>query len=76
MAIKTIKIKRPAGGVSTAGGATIASRLQLNTEPVPTVAEYGGKSTTCAVIAAVLALIVAGVLTYIIWKHWEFLMPA
>jgi len=35
-----------------------------------------GKATTYAVVAGFLALVVAGVLTYVLWQHWEFLMPA
>ena len=72
MAIKTIKIKRPAGAT---GGAAIADRLKLNAPEAAPVAP-NGKATTYAVVAAVLAFLAAGVLTYILWKHWEFLMPA
>ena len=59
-----------------AGGATIANRFKLDmTEPGKKPAA-SGKSTTCAVAAGLLALAVAGILAYILWQHWEFLMPA
>ena len=73
-----MKAAAPAADVAAtaAGGATIADRFKLDmTEPEkkPTA---GGKSTTCAVVAGLIALAVAGILTYILWQHWEFLMPA
>lgn len=58
------------------GGATIASRLALDTSNAPKQSEAAGKATTAAAIAGLLALVVAGVLTYILWQHWDFLMPA
>ena len=77
-------IKKPMKTASTAadtaapaaGGATIANRFKLDmTEPEKKPAA-SGKSTTCAVAAGLIALAVAGILTYILWQHWEFLMPA
>ena len=69
-----MKIKKPA----SAGGATIAARFQL--EPVDTAAAKGGtvgkKSATCALVFGLIALVVSGVLTFVLYKHWEFLMPA
>ena len=75
---KPMKAAAPAAdtAATAAGGATIADRFKLDmTEPEkkPTA---GGKSTTCAVVAGLIALAVAGILTYILWQHWEFLMPA
>ena len=79
----TIKkpMKAPAAAdpaaVPAAGGATIADRFKLDMsdgdakKPVA-----GGKSATIAVMAGLVALAVAGILTYILWQHWEFLMPA
>ena len=58
------------------GGATIADRFKLDmTEPAKKPAA-GGPSSTIAAVAGLLALAVAGILTYILWQHWEFLMPA
>ena len=36
----------------------------------------GKKAATCAFAFALIGLAVAGILTYILYKHWEFLMPA
>ena len=59
-----------------AGGATIANRFKLDmTEPEKKPAAAGA-STTVAGIAGLIALVVAGILTYILYQHWEFLMPA
>lgn len=77
-----MKIKKPipAGGPvgATTGGATIADRFKLDlTNPAeakgPTV---GKKETTFAFAAGLLALAVAGLLTYILYQHWVSLMPA
>ena len=74
---KPMKAPAPASdaAVPAAGGATIADRFKLDmTEPKkPAV---GSTATTVAGIAGLVALIVAGVLTYILYQHWEFLMPA
>ena len=60
-----------------AGGATIADRfkLDMSDEGMKKLAA-GGKATTFAAMAGLIALAVAGILTYILWQHWEFLMPA
>ena len=75
---KPMKAAAPAAdtAATAAGGATIADRFKLDmTEPEKKSAA-GGKSTTFAVAAGLIALAVAGILTYILWQHWEFLMPA
>ena len=77
-------IKKPMRTASTAGaapaaggGATIANRFKLDmTEPEKKTVAVGGKAATCAGIAGLVALLVTGILTYMLWKHWEFLMPA
>ena len=62
--------------VPAAGGATIADRFKLDmTEPAKKPAA-GGPASTIAAVAGLLALAVAGILAYILWQHWEFLMPA
>ena len=76
---KTIKVK-PTGspqptGAPAAGGAAIADRFKLDA-PDPAAKAPAGKGSTIAVAAGLIALIVAGILTYILWQHWEFLMPA
>ena len=75
---KPMKAATPAAETATpaAGGATIADRFNLDmTEPEKKSANAGA-STTVAVAAGLIALAVAGILTYILWQHWEFLMPA
>ena len=73
-------IKKTVRGNSTAaapvtGGATIADRFKLDMSD-PKAKAPAGKGTLYAVVAGCLALIVVGVLTYTLWQHWEFLMPA
>ena len=75
---KPMKAPAPASDAAApaAGGATIADRFKLDmTEPAKKPAA-GGMATTVAGIAGLVALIVAGILTYILYQHWEFLMPA
>ena len=73
-------IKKPMKTAMTApaqvGGATIAGRLQLDTSDVARTPAEGGKAATVARVAGLIALAVAGILTYLLWQHWEFLMPA
>jgi len=59
-----------------AGGATIADRFKLDMPDPAAQKPTTGKSTVFAVVAGFLALVVAGALTYVLWQHWEFLMPA
>ena len=77
-------IKKPMKAAATAadatapaaGGATIANRFKLDmTEPEKKPAA-SSTATTVAGVAGLIALIVAGILTYILYQHWEFLMPA
>ena len=74
-------IKKPMKTAATAqpvqaGGATIASRLQLDTSDGAKGSASGGKASTAAVVAGFLALAIAGVLTYVLYQHWDFLMRA
>ena len=59
-----------------AGGATIANRFKLDMSEPEKKPAVGGPATTCAIAAGLIALAVAGILTYMLWQHWEFLMPA
>ena len=75
---KPMKAPAPASDAAApaTGGATIADRFKLDmTEPAKKPAA-GGPASTIAAVAGLLALAVAGILTYILWQHWEFLMPA
>ncbi len=65
-----------AAAAPAAGSATIADRFKLDTPPSGPKKAAAGKASAYTVIAGLLALAVAGILTYILWQHWEFLMPA
>ena len=77
MTIKKTKATS-AGKPAAPGGAAIADRFKLDSldEHAGKTAIVGRKSALCALIAGLLSLAVAGVLTFVLWKHWEFLMPA
>ena len=67
----------PATVAPPTGGATIADRFKLDLQdPSAKKGSGGGKAATVAAIAGFIALIVAGVLTFIIYQHWEFLKGA
>lgn len=72
MTIKKRTVPASSGGSE---GVTIADRFKLDM-PQAEVKPVASKSATVAVIFALVALAVTGVLTYTLWKHWEFLMPA
>ena len=57
------------------GGAAIADRLKLNLDPNAKKAS-AGKGTTVAAVVGLIALAVAGVLTFIMYQHWQFLATA
>ena len=58
------------------GGATIADRFKLDMPDPNAKKAATGAGTTIAVIAGFLALAVAGILTFVIYQHWEFLQGA
>ena len=57
------------------GGATIADRFKLDV-PDAKANPAAGAATTAAAVAGLVALAIAGVLTYMLWQHWDYLMPA
>ena len=89
---KTLSLKRPTAApaadangnaaetqttaASPTGGATIADRFKLDTPPPSKSGGAASVGTKVAVAAAVVALVVAGVLAYTIYGHWEFLKGA
>ena len=74
MTIKRTKVTKMSA--PSAGGAAIADRFRLDA-PAPDAANMvGKKAATYALVAGVTAFLVAGVLVFILYKHWEFLMPA
>ena len=75
-----MKIKKPlpnqGAPAGATGGATIADRFKLEpTTPQKEGATVGKKGTMWALIAGVASLAVAGILTFVLYQHWEFLMP-
>ena len=66
----------PETGVPAVGGATIADRFKLDMQDPNAKKSSGGVGTTIAAVAGLVALAVAGVLTFIIYQHWEFLKGA
>ena len=76
MTIKKTPMKvRPAGAKPAAGNGAVADRFKLDA-PAPSKGVPAGKGATVAAIAGLVALVVAGILTYVLWQHWDFLMPA
>jgi hypothetical protein len=75
----TIKKPIPAAAAAepapVSGGATIADRFKLDV-PDPNAKKSAGKGSAVTLAAALLALGVAGVLTFILFQHWEFLKAA
>ena len=73
---KTKMMKTPAS--EGAGGAAIADRFKL--DPVDTTAPRNGyiskKAATTALVFGLIAVVITVSLTVMIYKHWEFLMPA
>ena len=59
-----------------AGGATIADRFKLDMPDPNARKASAGKGATFAVVAGLLALAVVGILTFVIYQHWEFLRGA
>ena len=57
------------------GGATIADRFKLDA-PDAKAKPAAGPASTVAAVAGLVALAVVGILTYMLWQHWEYLMPA
>ena len=78
MKIKKTKMMKTPGGEG-AGGAAIADRFKL--EPIDTTAAprngyISKKAATIALVFGLIAFVVTVTLTVMIYKHWEFLMPA
>ena len=59
----------------TTGGAAIADRFKLDV-PDPNAKKPTGVGTILAVVAGFLALAVAGILTFVLWTHLDFLQNA
>ena len=84
---KTVSLKRSAkpgastsapeaeGAAAPASGATIADRFKLDV-PEKSAKKSAGVATKVAVVAALIALAVAGILAFTLYDHWEFLKGA
>ena len=59
----------------TSGGAAIADRFKLDV-PDPNAKKSTGVGTILAVEAGFLALAVAGILTFVLYTHLDFLQNA
>lgn len=85
---KTVSLKRPGSKGSakapaadgsaapSGGGAAIADRLKLDVPDKAASAKTTSTGTKIAVIAALVALVVAGILAFTLYDHWEFLKGA
>lgn len=70
-------IKKPSqAGDASVGGAQIADRFKLDMTDPNAKKASGGVGTVCAVVAGLLALAAAGILTFVIYQHWQFLANA
>ena len=69
-------VSTEASAAAAPGGATIADRFKLDLQDPNAKKAGAGKGTIVTVLAAVLALAVAGFLTFILYQHWEFLQNA
>lgn len=67
---------RPAGAKPAAGNGAVADRFKLDAPSPQKKGVPAGKGATAAAIAGLVALAVAGILTYVLYQHWDFLMPA
>ena len=68
----------PAGSAPAGGGsAVLADRFKLDLQdPNSRRGSSGGTAATVAAVAGLIALAVAGVLTVVIYQHWEALKGA
>ncbi|MGN0854710.1 MAG: hypothetical protein ACI4R9_04235 [Kiritimatiellia bacterium] len=76
MKIKKSKFTPASAGT---GGAAIADRFKL--DPSATGPAYKGPTTgktaaTCALVAGIISFGLIGILTFVLYSHWEYLMPA
>ena len=73
-----VNVPAPAAASPAGGSATIADRFKL--EPVQAAAPKGGTvnktAALIALVAAFIALVASGALTFMLYQHWEFLKLA
>ena len=81
MTIKKLKTTKPAVAPASSSaesaaptGATIADRFKLDAlDANATKGSVGKKAAAVALSVALLALAVTGVLTFVLYQHWDFL---
>ncbi len=82
---KPLTIKKPAASGSapaagnsavSAGGVADRFRLDAPDEATKKRTSVNAKAAAVAFTFGLVALAVAGILTYLLYRHWEFLMPA
>lgn len=76
---KPMKVQKAAApeGAPAGGSAVLADRFKLDLQdPNAKRASAGGVAATIAAVAGFVALAVAGILTFVIYQHWEALKGA
>ena len=77
--MKTPKLAAEPTEAASAGGgsAVLADRFKLDLQdPNAKRGSSGGAAATVAAVAGLIALAVAGILTFVIYQHWEALKGA
>lgn len=72
---KPMKVQAPAPAPAAGGGATIADRFKLENVAAAPARTVNKTAALIALIAAVIALGVSGMLTFTLYQHWDYLMP-
>ena len=77
---KPMKAPKPssesAETVPSSGSAVLADRFKLDLQDPNSKRGSAGPATTVAAVAGLIALAVAGILTFVIYQHWEALKGA
>ena len=66
----------PAEAAPSSGSAVLADRFKLDLQDPNAKRGSAGPATTVAAVAGLIALAVAGILTFVIYQHWEALKGA
>ena len=68
-------IKKNIKAAPASGNGAVADRFRLDA-PEPNAKPATSTASTVAAVVGLVALALVGILTYMLWQHWEFLMPA
>lgn len=74
-----MKIKKPISAQAPGAGSNGAVADRFRLDPIETPAAKGAtskKAATYALVFGLIALAATAILTFTLYKHWEFLMPA